>query len=146
MLIGEYCCPRWTPGGGFRWALRTQAAPLPVIIWHQVADRRSLLTFFFVDTSGEKEKAAAESYTDVFPPPLSAPVAGLKSISVAGWMSRVALTCCGKDPHHAAAALFSSSVIAAARSGLARGTAETSQMQNVKKPLLQSNMSERQRV
>lgn len=98
LIGGGYRCPCWMPGEGFRWALRTQAAPLPVIIWHQGCWQTLTVDIFFCWYRRWKGKSGGRVLHGCIFPPLSAPIAGLKSVSAAGWMSRVALTCCGKDP------------------------------------------------
>lgn len=105
VLIGEYCCPRWTAGEGFRWALRTQAAPLPVIIWHQVADRRSLLTFFFCWYWQWKGKRRRPSLTRMYffplcPPPSRDLRAYRRRVEWAVWhWPAVAKTCITQRRH-----------------------------------------------
>lgn len=121
--IRIYYCPRWRPGGGFLWALRTH------FLWLSSTGRWQADIFFFFlffDTGGEKGGGRVARLAWMHFPSLSASVAGLKRVSAAGWMS------CGHWPvvkkrpaSHGGSRVFFFFFFLS----FTRGTAETSQMQ-----------------
>lgn len=82
--IRIYYCPRWRPGGGFPWALRTHFLWLSSTGCWQ-AD--IFFIFLFFDTGGEKGGGRVARLAWMHFPALSASVTGLKRVSAAGWMS-----------------------------------------------------------
>lgn len=96
--IRIYYCPRWRPGGGFPWALRTH------FLWLSSTGCWQADIFYFIflffDTGGEKGGGRVARLAWMHFPSLSASVAGLKSVSAAGWMSCGHWPVVKKDPHH----------------------------------------------